>query len=287
MRALVICLAVLAAPALAQEQQRGYMGIYPAELSPEVRTAHKVDAGIKQGLVLVKIFEGTAAAKAGLRPGDVLTAFNNKPVRSIADLMELVSATKPGQRVAYVARRGSGTIAGLLVLGTAPAEGEARREVIIEDVTRKLDTPPKRNAGGEDELDARMDKLKREIEAMRAKAERRKVEAEKAAAGNRDRAKPRRRTPSPQNIVGWMELEELRIVAAKKAGNERAVQWHMARMQLLRELRKAGYNTPNAGKPNAGKQANRNRQRAEERMAKLEAQLTEVLKRLERIERRR
>ena len=279
MRAIVIGLAVLAAPALAQGQQRGYMGIHPAELTPESRKAHKVADGIERGLVLIKVYEDSAAAKAGLRAGDVLTAFNNKPVNSIEGLIELISDTRPGQRVAYVARRGSGTIAGLLVLGTPPDERAEAREVESKEVRIK-----ERKQGEGDELDVRMERLKRDIEVMRAEAEKRKADAERAAAKERDvaRAVSRRRGPAPKNIVGWMELEERRIDAAKKSRNERAVLWHSARMQMLRELREAGYNVPSNAKD-----GNRNRQQTEQRVRKLEKQLRMVLERLEQLESKR
>ena len=266
MRVLALCLAVLSLPAMAQDAQRGYIGIKPAELSKEVRTHFKIAEGVDRGLVLTHVFDNSAAAKAGLRVGDVLTSFDNKPVNSIDALIKLLDGMKPGRRVAYVARRGSGTIAGLLVLGKPPAERDVVREQPI----------PKR----EDDLDKRMEKAQRDIEELRARAEQRKAEAAKRAKGGAKRGKGMRvvRGPAPRNIVGWMEREEERIVAAKKSGNQRAVQWHSARMQMLRELRKAGYNTPTGSQ--RGEQA-------EGRMRKLEAKLADVLQRLAQLERRK
>ena len=179
--------------------------------------------------------------------------------------MKLLEGTKPGQRVAYVARRGSGTIAGLLVLGKPPAEP---REAAPEAAPK----PAREKAG----IDERMDKLTRELEVLRERAAKRKAEAAERAAQEEAKATRARRQPS--NIVGWLEREERLLERAKKAGNERAVAWHASRLQLLRELRQAGYVAPNRG--------SRNPDRAERRMRMLEERLEEVLERLERLEQR-
>ena len=42
---------------------------------------------------------GGAAAKAGLEPGDVIIAYNGKPVAGRDDLVQMVVATKPGTTV--------------------------------------------------------------------------------------------------------------------------------------------------------------------------------------------
>ena len=42
---------------------------------------------------------GGAAAKAGLEPGDVIIAYNGKPIRNRDELVAMVTATKPGTTV--------------------------------------------------------------------------------------------------------------------------------------------------------------------------------------------
>jgi serine protease Do len=46
------------------------------------------------------VTEGGAAAKAGLEPGDVIVSFNGKPVKDSNQLVQMVTATKPGTTVA-------------------------------------------------------------------------------------------------------------------------------------------------------------------------------------------
>jgi serine protease Do len=53
----------------------------------------------RKGAVVRTVSPGGAAAKAGLEPGDVILAFNNKPVSNRDELVQMVVATKPGTSV--------------------------------------------------------------------------------------------------------------------------------------------------------------------------------------------
>jgi serine protease Do len=53
----------------------------------------------RKGAVVKTVSPGGAAAKAGLEPGDVIVAYNGKPVASRDELVQMVVATKPGTSV--------------------------------------------------------------------------------------------------------------------------------------------------------------------------------------------
>jgi len=53
----------------------------------------------RKGAVVKTVSPGGAAAKAGLEPGDVIIAYNGKPVASRDELVQMVVATKPGTSV--------------------------------------------------------------------------------------------------------------------------------------------------------------------------------------------
>ena len=53
----------------------------------------------RKGAVVKTVSPGGAAAKAGLEPGDVVIAYNGKPVASRDELVQMVVATKPGTSV--------------------------------------------------------------------------------------------------------------------------------------------------------------------------------------------
>ncbi len=53
----------------------------------------------KNGAVVMSVAPNSAAAKAGLEPGDVVTSFNSKPIKNRDELVAMVVATKPGTTV--------------------------------------------------------------------------------------------------------------------------------------------------------------------------------------------
>lgn len=57
--------------------------------------------GLKEraGAVVLNVAPGGAAARAGLEPGDVIIAYNGKPIRNRDELVAMVTATKPGTAV--------------------------------------------------------------------------------------------------------------------------------------------------------------------------------------------
>ena len=59
------------------------------------------ELGLKErsGALVSTVSEGSAAEKAGLEPGDVIVSFNGKPVKNSNELVQMVTATKPGSTV--------------------------------------------------------------------------------------------------------------------------------------------------------------------------------------------
>ena len=53
----------------------------------------------RNGAVVLNIAPGGAAARAGVEPGDVIVAYNGKPVKNRDELVAMVTATKPGSTV--------------------------------------------------------------------------------------------------------------------------------------------------------------------------------------------
>jgi putative serine protease PepD len=53
--------------------------------------------------------DGSAAAKAGLQVGDVVTAVGDRAVTTSTELTAAVRSAKPGDQVTLTVRRGTGT----------------------------------------------------------------------------------------------------------------------------------------------------------------------------------
>jgi serine protease Do len=89
----------------AAEQGKGdKLGLVLGNLSDEKRKA----LGISHGLLVEKA--AGDAARAGIRPGDVIVGVNNQPVESQEQFSSATASLKKGQTVAILIRRGQSTI---------------------------------------------------------------------------------------------------------------------------------------------------------------------------------
>jgi serine protease DegQ len=73
---------------------RGWIGVEPNELSPELAETFGVKAS--EGVIITGVLQNGPAAQAGIRPGDVITGVAGKPIQSVSELLSSVAALKPG-----------------------------------------------------------------------------------------------------------------------------------------------------------------------------------------------
>ena len=92
----------------------------------------------RNGAVLMSVIPGSAAAKAGLEPGDVVIAFNGKPIKNRDELVAMVVATRPGMTVPVriVRDRSEKTI-----------------NVTVDELDLETETQTSRAGGGNDNRD--------------------------------------------------------------------------------------------------------------------------------------
>ena len=77
---------------------RGWIGVEPQDLSPEIAEAFgiKPDAVKAGGVILTGVLQNGPAAQAGILPGDVILEVAGKPVRTVTELLSAVAGLKPG-----------------------------------------------------------------------------------------------------------------------------------------------------------------------------------------------
>ncbi|PUE11715.1 2-alkenal reductase [Limnohabitans sp. T6-5] len=79
---------------------RGWIGVEPQDMTTELAESFQLPKAtqnvLPQGVVITGVLQNGPAAKAGLRPGDVILKIAGTPVTNVSDLLTQVSALKPG-----------------------------------------------------------------------------------------------------------------------------------------------------------------------------------------------
>lgn len=83
--------------------QRGYLGILIRNVDGNLAKDKKLSVNI--GVYVDSLMESSAAAKAGVKAGDVITKVENTPVRSASELQEQISRYHPGDQVQLTVNR--------------------------------------------------------------------------------------------------------------------------------------------------------------------------------------
>ncbi len=87
---------------------RGWIGVEPNELTPELAQTFGVDA--KQGVIITGVLQNGPAAKGGMKPGDVVVRVAKQDIHSVSELLSDVAALKPGAVTSFEVQRANGTV---------------------------------------------------------------------------------------------------------------------------------------------------------------------------------
>jgi serine protease Do/serine protease DegQ len=79
------------------EIKRGRLGVYIQDLTPELAKAF--ETSLTKGAVIAQIEPGSAAERAGLKEGDVVTTVNGRAVEDAADLRNAIGLLRVGDTV--------------------------------------------------------------------------------------------------------------------------------------------------------------------------------------------
>ncbi len=109
---------------------QAFIGAATSTLTPE--EARRRGLAVSRGALVTRVFEGSPAARAGLRPGDVITAVGAAPVESRESFSTLTSTASSGSAINLTVIRERTTL-NLTVVPTDPPENLGLR--ILEQVS--------------------------------------------------------------------------------------------------------------------------------------------------------
>ena len=99
--------------------EHAYLGLQPAELTPQI--ASELRVGRSGGMLVYALAPGGPADKAGLRPGDVITAIAGRKIAAAEDLFAALRRHEPAERVSVSYVRDGRAAEAQAQLSAAPA----------------------------------------------------------------------------------------------------------------------------------------------------------------------
>ncbi len=112
--------------------RKGFAGVQVGPVPEDVRARLKLTAG--QGLVVMRVVAGSAAAEAGLAEGDVILEAAGKPVGSAQEYVAVVGRLNGGDKLPLTILRGGQRLSLTLTLKPRPFEGSPDFEVLYRSV---------------------------------------------------------------------------------------------------------------------------------------------------------
>jgi len=97
---------------------RGWIGVEVQEITPAV--AESFHLGDARGTIIAGVLRGGPADRAGVKPGDLLTAINDAPVSDPQGMLNLVAGLQPGSTAKMQLQRRSQTLEVTLTVGRRP-----------------------------------------------------------------------------------------------------------------------------------------------------------------------
>ncbi len=86
---------------LVDEEDRGYLGISGEDVGASMSNGYNMPVG----LYITRVVEGSAAEKAGVKTGDILTAFDKMSVSGMSQLRNYLQYYKEGEKVEITVKR--------------------------------------------------------------------------------------------------------------------------------------------------------------------------------------
>ena len=123
------------------EVHRGWLGVDVQPLTSDLARQLHVQS-MKKGVVVSNVTKFGPAQEAGLRAGDVITRFDEKPVRQVRDLLRFIAETRVRKRVEVAFLRDGKSQTVWLTVGELQRDDSDTGEPAADEKEKKTDLRP-------------------------------------------------------------------------------------------------------------------------------------------------
>ncbi|HQR03975.1 MAG: Do family serine endopeptidase [Proteobacteria bacterium] len=100
---------------------RGWIGVEVQEMTPELAESFRLPN--TSGALIAGVMRGSPADKGGIRPGDVLTTINGKPIGDAQSMLSRIAELPPGESARFGLLRNGKTVEMEISIGRRPRPG--------------------------------------------------------------------------------------------------------------------------------------------------------------------
>jgi serine protease DegQ len=100
---------------------RGYIGVEPQDLTPDIAQAFKLPRS--EGAIIAGVVRGGPADRAGVRTGDILVGVAGHPIPNTATMLNLIARLRPGTTSQFVFVRNGKEVELPILVGRRPSPG--------------------------------------------------------------------------------------------------------------------------------------------------------------------
>jgi serine protease Do len=105
-----------------KEIEYGWIGVTVQDLTEDLAKYFKLSA--KSGAVVVKVLKDGPAEKGGMKNGDIIRQFDDKPVNSVRDLLGIVGQAEIGKKIKVLVNRDNKELTLELTIDKRPESAE-------------------------------------------------------------------------------------------------------------------------------------------------------------------
>jgi S1-C subfamily serine protease len=99
--------------------ERAYLGVALVDVTPQL--ARQFDLPVEQGVVVTQVVPGSPAARAGLRPNDIIVRLGGRDIRNSGELLQALTQLRAGQTVQVEFYRNGNRQTADITLGQRPS----------------------------------------------------------------------------------------------------------------------------------------------------------------------
>jgi serine protease DegQ len=97
---------------------RGYIGVEPQDVTPELADAFKLSR--REGVIIAGVVRGGPAARAGIRTGDIVTEVDGTAISDTTTMLNLIAQLPPGREIVVKIARANQSLDVKLQVATRP-----------------------------------------------------------------------------------------------------------------------------------------------------------------------